>query len=213
MALLLQHTADTFQWGVWKSSESVEELLTLLPHSAFDKEKLDAFTSSNRKLEWLSVRVLLYQLLGEEKQIEYESDGKPHLADRSQYISISHTRGYVAVILSTVAEVGIDIEHYGQRIHKIVSRFMRDDEKAGTYDGDITWGLLLHWSAKEALFKCVEGSEADLQRLRLEPFEVEQRGTFGAQEYWTEQQQFFFVSYLIHPDFVLTWLEAPIYEK
>lgn len=206
MALFLQHTADTFQWAIWKRTESVEELLALLPHNESYKEKLDSFISPNRKQEWLSVRVLLYQLLGEEKQIDYEPDGKPYLADHSQYISISHTKGYVAVIVSAVAEVGIDIEHYGQRIHKVISRFMRDDEKAGAYGGDITWGLLLHWSAKEALFKCIEGSKADLQMLRLEHFEVQLQGVFSAQEYWTERQKIYSVFYLLHPDFVLTWL-------
>lgn len=74
---------------------------------------------------------------GEEKTIEYAPSGKPHLADSSYFISISHTRGYVAVILSAVSEVGIDIEQYGQRVHKVAHKYMRPDELISEYQEKI----------------------------------------------------------------------------
>lgn len=66
-------------------------------------------------------------MLQEDKEIGYSSEGKPHLTDNSSFISISHTKGYVAVILSSVAPVGIDIEQYGQRVKEctIVYPFRR----------------------------------------------------------------------------------------
>ena len=110
MALLREYKEIAYQWGIWKTEESTEELLALLPDPERYEQQLTRFSSPHRKLEWLSVRVLLYQLLGEEKIIEYAPSGKPRLADSSYFISISHTRGYVAVILSPRSEVGIDIE-------------------------------------------------------------------------------------------------------
>lgn len=94
---------------------------------------MQRFTSDRRKLEWLSVRVLLYSMLQEDKEIGYSSEGKPHLTDNSSFISISHTKGYVAVILSSVAPVGIDIEQYGQRVKRVYDRFIRSDERVESY--------------------------------------------------------------------------------
>lgn len=186
--------------------ESVEELLALLPHSVEYEQAMQRFTAVHRRLEWLSVRVLLYQLLGEAKEIGYESSGKPYLTDRSFFISISHTKGYVAVILSPTAEVGVDIEQYGQRVHKVAHKFMREDERAGIYDDDTTWGLLLHWSAKEVMFKCMGTAEVDFrEHLYIVPFELQAQGTFVAHEYRTARQRSFLIHYLLHPDFVLTW--------
>lgn len=205
MPLFLQHKESELQWGIWKVDEPVSTLLDMLPEGSNYEKDLEQFTAERRKQEWLSVRVLLLRLLGEEKQIVYDLNGKPSLKDNSYFISISHTKGYVALILSRFIPVGIDIEHYGQRVNNVVSRFMREDEKAFPYKGDMTWGLLLHWSAKETLFKCVKGADADLRKVRLECFMPMQKGGFRAQEYWTYNQQVLFVSYYMHPDFVLTW--------
>ena len=107
------------------------------------------------------IQLHICTLLGEKKEIGYEDSGKPYLVDGSFYISISHTKGYVAVILSSEVPVGIDIEQYGKRIHKVIDRFIRPDEQVGSYQGDITWGLLLHWSAKETVFKYMKDPDAE----------------------------------------------------
>lgn len=206
MALFVQHKEDSLQWGIWKMDESLDELLALLPDRNAYEQAMQRFTAVHRKREWLSVRVLLYLLLGEAKEIDYEPSGKPYLKDRSSFISISHTKGYVAVILSPVAEVGIDVEQYGQRIHKVAHKFMRPDEEAGVYENESTWALLLHWSAKEVLFKCVNVAEVDFrEHLRIIPFSIEKRGVFNAQEYRTELRRNFLIHYQLFPDFVLTW--------
>ena len=149
--------------------------------------------------------MLLYSMLQEDKEIGYSSEGKPHLTDNSSFISISHTKGYVAVILSSVAPVGIDIEQYAQRVHKVSDRYIRSDEQTEPYQDDMTWGLLLHWSAKEAVFKRMENADADLRKLRLTHFIPQEEGTFQVQELVTAQQELYSVGYRICPDFVLTW--------
>jgi len=62
--------------------------------------------------------------------------------------SISHTKGFAALILSRSKEVAVDIEWLSTRVDSIADRFMRDDERAET-----TIERLLVWSAKESLFK------------------------------------------------------------
>ena len=207
MGLFLQHKTKDIHWAIWKMEESLESLLTLLPATRriFCEQEMQRFTSERRKMEWLSVRVLLYSMLQEDKEIGYSSEGKPHLTDNSSFISISHTKGYVAVILSPIAPVGIDIEQYGHRVKRVYDRFIRPDEQVEPYLGDVTWSMLLHWSAKETIFKSMENADADLRKLCLSHFVPQEEGTFQVQEYATEQQQSFTVGYRISPDFVLTW--------
>lgn len=78
MALYLRHREDGIQWAVWKMEEPLDVLLSLLPNTrkiSSEKELL-RFTSERRKMEWLSVRVLLYSMLQEDKEIVYSSEGK-----------------------------------------------------------------------------------------------------------------------------------------
>lgn len=83
---------------------------------------------------------------------------------------------------------------------------MREDEVATPYNDDSTWSLLLHWSAKEVMFKCMNAAEVDFrEHLRIEPFRLQEQGVLTAHEYRTEQRQHFQISYLLDPDFVLTW--------
>ena len=199
MALYLQHREDGIQWAVWKMEEPLDVLLSLLPNTRkiSSEKELPRFTSERRKMEWLQ----------EDKEIVYSSEGKPFLSDHSFYISISHTKGYVAVALSSLNSVGIDIEQYGQRVHRVSDRYIRPDEQVESYQEDLTWGLLLYWSAKETIFKRMENADADFRKLRLAHFIPQVEGTFQVQEFATQQQKLYTVGYRIEPDFVLTWTE------
>lgn len=207
MALFFAYRGESCLLAVWKMDESVETLLRLLPRSLrMNYEKaVGRFASVQRRQEWLSVRVLLFTLLGEDKIIAYHSDGKPYLEDGSYSISVSHTVGYASVIVGDGKRVGVDIERYGRRIHRITDRFIRPDELVFPYRADITWGLLLHWSAKETVYKCMDRPDADLRSLRLSPFLPEAGGRFQVSGHTEGGEALFRIAYLIHPDFVLTW--------
>ncbi|WP_321330949.1 4'-phosphopantetheinyl transferase superfamily protein [uncultured Bacteroides sp.] len=206
MAIFLKHTEENCRWGVWHTNESVDELLALLPHREAYKADITRFTSASRSVEWLAVRLLLHTLLGEEKTICYQPNGRPYLADHSSFISISHTRGYVAVILSPSAIVGIDIEQYSERVCKVAHKFIREDEVVFPYQESDTWALLLHWSAKEVLFKCLDVAEVDFRKhLCVHPFHPQESGVFCAQEFRTVEQRTFEIHYLLRSEFVLTW--------
>ncbi|MDR2859327.1 MAG: 4'-phosphopantetheinyl transferase superfamily protein [Mediterranea sp.] len=206
MPLFLKHVEDKYQWGIWKISESVEELLYLLPRRKEHEKEIQHFAAVHRRLEWLSVRVLFYNLLGEDKKIMYYSTGKPYFSDYSHHISISHTHNYVTVIFSRTAEVSIDIEQYGERIRRVAHKYIRNDEQLSIYFNNDIWSLLLHWSAKEIIFKCIDTNAVDFRKhLRIYPFQIQEQGTFQAKEYRTVKQQNFLIHYIIHPEFVMTW--------
>lgn len=75
MPVFKQYIGNSCRWGIWKADETVEELLALLPHKEKYEADICGFTANSRKLERLAVRVLLYKMLGEEKEIGYRSSG------------------------------------------------------------------------------------------------------------------------------------------
>lgn len=192
--------------GVWKVDETIEQLCSMFHQFSIYKEGFERFKAEKRKLEWLAVRVLLKELLGEEKKIVYLPSGKPCLEDGSACISFSHTSGYVAVAIHPSAEVGVDIEQYATRVQRLASRFVREDEQVSVASGDEIYALLLHWSAKETMFKLMEEEAVDfLDHLRIFPFTLQESGVMEAQEFRSSNEQKFLIHYDTHPDYVLTF--------
>ena len=192
--------------GIWKVEENIDQLRSMFNDFSLYESGLQKFKAEKRQLEWLAVRVLLKELLGEEKEIDYLPSGKPFLKDRSAYISFSHTCGYVAVAVHPTQEVGIDIEQYGDRVRRLASRFVREDEMSSVRAGDEIYALLLHWSAKETMFKLMKDEAVDfVDHLRIFPFKQQVSGTMEACEYRSEQEQKFLIHYDTHPHYVLTF--------
>ena len=108
MALYAHFRSADVEIGIWKMEEDEAELLSHLP--AVVAQGVERFTAPHRRLEWLSVRMLLLTLLARGKTasasgslyvadalVGYTPAGAPYLLDQSQALSISHTKGYVAV--------------------------------------------------------------------------------------------------------------------
>ena len=206
MPLYRTYKKGDLRVGVWKVEETIDQLRSKFNEFSLYESGLRKFKAEKRQLEWLAVRVLLKELLGEEKVIDYLPSGKPLLKDRSAYISFSHTCGYVAIAVHPTKEVGIDIEQYGNRVSKLASRFVREDESVSVEAGDEIYALLLHWSAKETMFKLMNQSDVDfLEHLHILPFVPSESGGMEAVEYRTDLHQTFQISYYTHPDYVLTF--------
>jgi phosphopantetheinyl transferase len=160
-----------------------------------------------RRCEWLTVRLLIKEILGEEKEILYRENGKPYIADKTYNISISHTKGHVAVILNPQEKVAIDIETISSRVKNVMHRFMSDEELSHTPPSGDTIYLLLHWSAKESVFKYMDESGIDFRRhIHITPFQPLKGkwGIFHAHETKTQIRETFAVHYFISDEFVLT---------
>ena len=128
----------------------------------------------------------------------------------------THTRGYVAVALHPEREVGIDIEQVSERALKVADRFMCGEELAGQAEAlkgcpeeaeqAALYYVLLHWSAKETLYKLMGEEEVDFSRhLRILPFRLRPEGRFSGCECRTRQGMRYEIRYMLHPDFVCTW--------
>ena len=120
------------------------------------------YKSNARRMEYICERALLKDMMnGRIVKIFHNEDGKPML-NNGLNISISHTRGYIAIILSETKNVGIDIEYVSDRVEKIASRFMREDESA-----DDIMSLLIHWCAKETLYKLFSSEHLDFMNIKV----------------------------------------------
>ena len=206
MPLYRKYEQGDLTVAVWKVDETVEQLRSMFHQFSVYEEGYARFSAEKRKQEWLAVRVLLKEMLGEEKSIAYLPSGKPYLEDGSMHVSFSHTHGYVAVAFHPSAEVGVDIEQYGTRVRRVAPRFIREDEKVSIASGDEIVGLLLHWSAKETMFKLMDDQGVDfINHLHVLPFQHEESGTFKACEYRSDKEMEFLIHYDTHPDYVLTF--------
>ncbi|MDR1122370.1 MAG: 4'-phosphopantetheinyl transferase superfamily protein [Dysgonamonadaceae bacterium] len=197
-------------WAVYSIMESSEALLHLLDKKELYHAYLQSVTSESRKREWLAVRVLLKNMLQEEKEILYHTNGKPYLADYSYHISISHTKGYAAIALNKVHPVGIDIEYLSSRAGKSYSRFMSSEEYLQVSPENMETQLLLHWSAKESLFKILGEAHVDFKScLHISPFQLVlgNLSSFPAHETKTEANHAYTVHYLANEAYVLTLAE------
>ncbi|MDL2223647.1 4'-phosphopantetheinyl transferase superfamily protein [Bacteroidales bacterium OttesenSCG-928-M11] len=200
-----------FLLGVKAISETSEKLFSQLEKKELYLPYLEKM-SEGRKQEWLTVRLLLKELLsGEEKEIHYHPSGQPYFADNSYFLSISHTKGYVAVILNKHHPVAIDIENISPRIEKIQERFLSEREKENLSKENRLNHLLLHWAAKECLFKILgeEGVEYK-SHLHIQKFQPlsKQWDSFSAKETRTDKRESYTIDYYISDDFVLSLING-----
>lgn len=162
--------------GLWQMDESVSQLYEQYPWLQVHKAELDKrYKNDARKLEFLVARVLLRHMLEvagcSESQIlqvgdiSHRADGKPLL--KGYHISVSHTQGFVALVLSKSHEVAVDVEYFSDRVQRIASKFMRKDEKAQGLDE-----LLVHWCAKETVFKLFSDDHLQFDQMRVAPFDT-----------------------------------------
>lgn len=194
--------------GLWEMKESEQELLGLLPDPDQYHVALNRFVSQKRRLEFLTIRVMLNQLMDHPVTICYAPSGKPYLSGSDYRISISHTAGYATLILHPHYEVAIDIEQRSPKVMRLQSKFMNPAELDAMDVADPLSYTLICWSAKETLFKIIDQPGIDFkENLPLNPFHVKDTfGCFDACFVKNENKCIFGVNYKSTRFYVLTWI-------
>ena len=177
MALVnIREVSTGVRLGLWRMDEEPEELFARYPHLL----RLECpYKYSVRRKEFFCVRALLLAMTGDpELRIEHAESGRPFVVGRESQIpdkgrdggtgwevSISHTKGYAVLMLSSDKAVGVDIEYRSDRVAKIASHYIRPDEMAWDCKSPVTNGtketgkpltteqMLVLWCAKETLYK------------------------------------------------------------
>ena len=159
--LFVRNVAADVTLGMWKIEEGVDAFFYDYPRLERVKPNLDRIKSEQRRCEVLAVRLLIDRMFGPDAVLRHNADGKPFLGN-GMNISISHTKGYAAVIVSPRMDVAVDVEYLSGRVERIAGKFLRPDEKAVTL-----LEKLLHWCAKETLYKIYSEDHLALADMRV----------------------------------------------
>lgn len=192
--------------GVWKIEEDIKTLLDMVVLDNGDKKKYRVFASTSRKLEFLSVRALLAELLGKDARIVYNKNNKPFLKDGSRFISISHSHKLTAILMSTNEKVGIDLEYMSTNIGKIAFKFINRKEKITAEVEKRKYHLYLHWCAKESLYKICDKEGISIKRnITIEPFEVKDSGEIKGRVHTEKINESFDLFYTKYDNYAIVW--------
>ena len=143
----IEAVAPDVRLGLWKIEETIELFFAANPHLQDLCSRLSDYQSTSRRLEILATYGLLFAMTNNSRlSITHYPNGKPHV--EGYHVSISHTRGYAVLLISTNKEVAVDIEYYSNRVSRIVHKFIRQDEISSSVDIQ-----LINWSAKETVYK------------------------------------------------------------
>lgn len=187
--LRVEEVAPSVQMGLWHITEQVEDL----PKPCVD---LSGYHGS-RLLEKLVIYALLQQMTGRDDWvIGHEPSGKPFL--EHMHISVSHTKGWAALLLSAEREVAVDIEYVSTRVSRVAERFMREDEVCSSLRSQ-----LICWSAKETTYKYFAEDRLAFFDMRMTSLGLSDHGVLSMENLL--RQQFLPVYYDLTPDYVLTW--------
>lgn len=196
--------------GIWKMEETTEEMWSLLQHQAWYQLEFSRLKAEQRQKEWLATRLLLKEMLGHEAIIHHHPNGAPFLSETEQkQISISHTKDFVAIMLTDVTHIaGIDIEYRSERVRKVRSRFLNAEEERFIDPAHDTEHLFICWCAKETLYKIINRQEVDFCRhLHIQPFSYAEQGTLITFDTCSESPKHVVLQYRVEKDFIITWVK------
>lgn len=214
MSCITKHFLNEFSiLGVWKIEEDIDTLLDFVVLDNVEIKKFKKFRSNSRKLEFLSVRALLSELIGKDAKIVYNKNNKPFLKDGSRFISISHSHKLTAILLSTNEKVGIDLEYMSSNIGAIAFKFLNRNEKVTNEHEFRRYHLYIHWCAKEALYKICDKEGISIKKnLTIEPFNVKESGEIKGQVHTDRINESFDLYYSMYDNYAIVWTKKN-YEK
>jgi 4'-phosphopantetheinyl transferase len=142
--------------GMWRVEESEEHFRSRLNIYENEQRILEGISHPQKRLEWLSSRLCLKELLQITHKVESLNapTGQPYLSDHSFHISYSHSNMYSGAIASQHYPVSIDLEDLS-KVRNLQTRFlfMHPDELAYFDASTDMRAFFLIWSAKETLYK------------------------------------------------------------
>lgn len=166
--------AEDVSLGLWLLDEEEDFFFKNYPCLCDLQEKMTTIGSKQRRLEKLATRALLFEMTNSANlHFNHNDSGKPLL--EGYHVSVSHTKGMVALMLSKTREVAVDVEYESDRVGRIAHKFVNADE---TMPSNLH--LLLAWCAKEAIFKYFSADNLLSSEIYLHPFDVKECGAIVA---------------------------------
>ena len=170
MGIIRNTTENNCSIAIWDTQETLDELLKLSRPFYLTK-----FKTEKRKKEFLASR-LLVQEISQNTIITYNEFGAPEL-DNGKYISISHSKEMVAIIISE-QQVGMDVEQISEKVLHLSSKFVSEKNLKNLSKEKAT----LIWCCKEAVFKWHQTGGVDfIKDIIIPEFSAKEKGEIAIQ--------------------------------
>lgn len=207
MGLILnERIKDDVKFGLWEITEDYDTLRSELKLDQEDIATVENFKNHRRKLEWLSVRILLKRMLGKDSKIVYGPERKPYLHNNLYNISISHSKKFTAILIGKKRRVGLDLEFMTSKILRIADKFLRPEELENIEKDQELYHLYLHWCAKEALYKICDKVDINfVTNLSIEPFKPKVKGLISGTVNNSYMNEKFVLDYFTLKNYAIVW--------
>lgn len=176
MPMLIHEDLRTHAYGLWKIEEPAAFFESRISYRA-------PASHHEKKTQQLASRMVL-DCLHEGfpfEEVMVEERGKPVLKDSDLHFSLSHCKGHAAAIVSTLREVGIDVEEISERVLRIEKKFLQPEELglvSGCSDDSKKEILTLFWSVKETVYKWWGKGDLDFAKhIQIRSVEGEHAGS------------------------------------
>ena len=186
---------------VWEIKETIDFLKSELDLSDLSKKTFLKKKSEIHQKQFLAVRNILKILSIHDSDLSYGVDGNPLI--KSGYISISHSKEFVTVIISN-EKVGVDIESNSDKCFRIMQKFV-GTENEFPIKIDMKIAQLI-WNMKECLYKIIDFKEIDFkENLIVIPFTLNENQT----KIWFVKNELIMVhnaNYFINKNYSLAYI-------
>ena len=204
--------------GIWRLEEDEMYFHTRLKLYEHEWEKLATIRHPQKRLEWLSSRLCMKELLKISHTDRIESlnnhNGKPYLSNNSHFICYTHSQRYAAAIASPSREVGIDLEDLIRRRNPNTRRLFMDEVELAIYESEPSTELfLVIWSIKETIYKLYSEKGLSFKEdihLQLQNHSFSQKGNIAVRIQKDADYREYNAFYEVFPEFVITYGIAPV---
>ena len=206
MPLLLKKVKQQNVLAVWKIEEKESDLSRLLTFSKNMQLQLSAIICGEKRREWIASRILLQDIMQCVACVTYKPNGKPLLLSNAHDISISHTKGFAAVLVTNNIPAGIDIEYTSRRIARISCRFISKQERNHITENPDEQICSITWCAKEALYKMADTPGLSFKNnMRIDPFHLKNKGSLTGKMKIGQIWRPIALNYIATSEFHLVW--------
>ncbi len=201
-----KQNADNSLVAVWRITETEDELTDIIPFNKEMEYMLTKLTCPNRKLQWLASRALLYQIGSCVPHVQYTKTGQPYVSQSERSISISHTKGFASVAISSKVTAGVDIEYPSERISRLSFKYLHSSEELFIEENKSSIYHALIWCAKETIFKMSARPGIIFKEdIKVLPFTPEPEGDFSVMFDSKNQVNKHRLLYKVTNDYYLVW--------
>ena len=144
---------------VWKVESSAATLLKQIRLTSVEAKTYQGLKTEKKRVEFLACSIALKTLFTNDLRIQHYPSGKPHI-NEAEHLSISHSNKYIAIAFGKI-EVGIDIELPQEKMLRLISRILSDQENNTFLQNPSIEQACKLWGTKEAILKYIGDKNID----------------------------------------------------